>query len=322
MRWSRIAVVGFVVVGLAACGDDPSDLPQPTTAGTAPETGAAGTGPEASTSTSAATTTSTSAPPTTAATTAGALDGNTYVSTKVEGFTLVPGTQVAITFDGQNISATAGCNTLASTWSVQGNVLMVPQMASTMMACNPPALMDQDTWLSAVLTSQPTIAVAGDTLTITAQGATLTMTDQEVAIPSQSIEGTTWTVEALNTANSSSTVPAGVRPPTLTFQGGTVAVDTGCNTGSGSYTLGNGTVTFGPIALTRKACIDPANQVEQQVVAVLDGTATVAIQGGTLTLTNGSNGLVLGASSSATTTTTAVPGATSGAATTTSTTTG
>jgi heat shock protein HslJ len=299
-------MAGFLTLGLVACGADQSDLPQSTAAGTGPAGTAPGgasgtTAPAATTTTSPATTTSTTAPPSTA----DALNGNTYVSTNVAGFTLVPGTQVAITFDGQNISATAGCNTLASTWTVQGNVLMVPQMASTMMACDPPALMDQDTWLGAVLTSQPTVAVAGDTLTITAQGATLTMTDQAAATPPQSIEGPTWTVEAVNTANSSSTVPAGARPPTLSFQGGTVAVDTGCNTGSGTYTLGNGTVTFGPIALTRAACIDPAaSQVEQQMVTVLNGTATVAIQGGTLTLTNGSNGLVLGASPAGTTTTT------------------
>ena len=57
-------------------------------------------------------------------------------------------------------------------------MLVVPPMAQTMMACDPPALMDQDTWLSALLTSRPTVSVAGGTLTLTAPGATVTFEDQ------------------------------------------------------------------------------------------------------------------------------------------------
>ena len=67
--------------------------------------------------------------------------------------------------------------------------------------------------------------------------------------------------------------------PTLLFEAGTVAVDTSCNTGSGPYTVVGETVTFGPIAMTRMACTDPATiAVEPQVLAVLRGTATVAIE--------------------------------------------
>ena len=68
-----------------------------------------------------------------------------------------------------------------------------------------------------------------------------------------------------------------MRPPTLTFDAGSVAVDTGCNTGSGTYTVAGDAVTFGPIATTRMACADPNGQaVEQAVLTVLTGTATVA----------------------------------------------
>ena len=49
-------------------------------------------------------------------------------------------------------------------------MLVVAEMAMTEMACEPAALMDQDTWLAAVLTSRPTVALDGDTLTLTAEG--------------------------------------------------------------------------------------------------------------------------------------------------------
>ena len=87
-------------------------------------------------------------------------------------------------------------------------------------------------------------------------------------------------------AQAVSSIPAGVRPPTLRFEGGNLAVDTGCNTGRGRYALAGDTITFGPIATTRMACVDPNGQrVEQAVLTVLTGTATSAIDGPVLTLT-------------------------------------
>ena len=301
MKPLRVVALGLVAsVALLACGDDDStESNQPA---------ATSTSVPATSSTTAATTT-TAAGTTTTVALADALRDKTFVSTAVEGFTLVPDTQVTLTFDGDNISAQGGCNTLGSTWSIEGDVLVVPPMVHTMMACEPSALMDQETWLNAVLTSKPTVAVDGDTLTITAQGSTVTLVDKEVADPDRPLEGTTWTAESIISAQAVSSIPAGVRPPTLRFEGGAVAVDTGCNTGRGTYTVAGDAVTFGPIATTRMACLDPnGQQVEQAVLTVLTGTATVAIDGPVLTLTNGANGLQLRetppAAGAATTTTT------------------
>ena len=99
-------------------------------------------------------------------------------------------------------------------------MLVVPGMAMTEMACEPAALMDQDTWLSAVLTSRPTVALDGDTLTLTADGAVITFVDREVADPDRPLEGTTWNVEGLVSNDAVSSIPAGGRVPTLRFEGG------------------------------------------------------------------------------------------------------
>jgi heat shock protein HslJ len=48
-------------------------------------------------------------------------------------------------------------------YRVHGNVLVVDQLGTTDMACNPPALMAQETWLHQLLSSQPTLALDGDT---------------------------------------------------------------------------------------------------------------------------------------------------------------
>ena len=289
-----LALATVIALGLTACGDDDddpaADASTPPSASADSETTAGATAPdrtiEPAPTTDAATTTTVDL--------ATALGGRTFLSTTVEGYQLVEGTQVQLTFDGANIAAAGGCNQLASTWSLEGDVLVVPGMAMTQMACEPAALMDQDTWLSAVLTSRPTVALDGDTLTLTAEGTVITFVDREVAVPDLPLEGTTWNVEGLVSGDAVSSIPAGGRVPTLRFEGGALAVDTGCNTGTGGYTIAGPDITFAPIALTRMACLGAdAGQTEQAILTVLTGTATSEIEADVLTLTNGDNGLVL-----------------------------
>jgi heat shock protein HslJ len=162
------------------------------------------------------------------------------------------------------------------------------------MACEEP-LMSQDAWIAAFLPgSTPTLA--GDTLTLSKDDVTLTFLDDEVANPDQALEGTRWVVDGIITADAVSSVPLGATAA-LTFDAGTVNVEAGCNTGSGSYTLGEGSVTFGPIATTRMACADEAMALEAAVLQVLTGEATYEIDADTLTLRNGANGLTLKAAS-------------------------
>ena len=154
---------------------------------------------------------------------------------------------------------------MGSTWSLEGDVLVVPAPAMTAMACEPAALMDQDTWLAAVLTSRPTVALDGDTLTLTAEGTVVTLVDRETANPDRPLEGTTWNLESIVTGDAVSSLPASAGTPTLRFEGGQLALDTGCNTGSGGYTVADTDITIGPIALTRRACLDqPFVDVEQR----------------------------------------------------------
>ena len=298
-----VLLLGVVAVTLTAgCGDDPPDTTSDSTApsSAAPTAGSgagsASTDGEAQSTAveaSAPTTAESSAPPT-SVDLADALAGRTFESTSVEGYTLVEGTQIVLTFDATTLGANAGCNQMSGSWSLEGDVLIVPPMAMTQMACDPPTKMDQDTWLSAVLTSGPTVELAGDTLTLAADGATVTLVDQASAASSPRLEGTTWQLESTVSGSAASSVPAGMRTPTLLFEVGTVTVDTGCNRGRGTYQLGASTVTFGPIATTRMACTDPSySQVEQTILSVLSGGIIWGIDGDVLSLRNGSTGLLL-----------------------------
>ena len=125
---------------LGACGDDAPDVAP--SASSEDTSGSAGTSAgSASETTSAAVTTEAGAPTTEAApaTTvdlAAAIGDRIFLSTSVEGYELVYGTNVELTFEGENLGATAGCNQMSSTWSLDGDVLVAGPMAMTQMACD------------------------------------------------------------------------------------------------------------------------------------------------------------------------------------------
>jgi heat shock protein HslJ len=88
------------------------------------------------------------------------------------------------------------------------------------------------------------------------------------------IKGTAWTV---STIGGQATVPGA--QPTIAFgSDGTISGSTGCNTYSGTYTVDGDRLTVSQLAMTRKACADPAvNTQEGAVTAGLTGATSWSI---------------------------------------------
>jgi heat shock protein HslJ len=208
--------------------------------------------------------------------------GKEYVSTDVEGHDLVPDTTIRITFQDETLSANAGCNTMNGGYSFDGDTLQVEALAATQMACLGP-VMDQDTFLSDLLTSGPTVTRDGDQLTLTSGDVTVTMLDREVAEPDLPLQGTTWTLEWTTTNDANATVPLGVES-SLLIENGQATIDTGCNTGTGSVEISDTTLTFGPIATTLMMCEGDAGETETTVLTMLDGEVDYLIEADHLTI--------------------------------------
>ena len=221
---------------------------------------------------------------------AAALDGRTFLSTDLQGAVLVPGSRVSLTFTDGGLQASAGCNSMGGTYTIDGDRLTTTQQSMTQMACEEPR-MQQDEWLTRFL-GGATIALAGDTLTMAEGTVRLTLMDQEVATPDQPIEGTRWVVDGIVSGDSVSSVPAGVTA-TIRIDDGRVDVEAGCNTGGGTVETAADTLTFGPIALTKMGCEPGAMAVEGAVIRVLAGAVGYTIQADVLTLDAGDTGLML-----------------------------
>ncbi len=217
-----------------------------------------------------------------AAPTADELSGRGFTSTEVTGYDLVEGSSITMSFLDDAVSVNAGCNTMNGGFEIVDATFTADQFAMTMMACQEP-LMDQDTWLAEFLASSPEIALDGATLTFTGDDATITLTEIEPA----DLVGTTWTVAGTVATEAVSSVPIDSTASITIADDGSVAVDSGCNTGSGSVEVTDTTLVFGPIATTKRACADELNQLEASVLAVLQGEVAYEIKGNTLSLRTG-----------------------------------
>jgi heat shock protein HslJ len=251
-----IAVLALAGLTLAACGsDDPGTVPDPV------DDTAAGSG---------------------GALAAADLDGRTFVSTEVTGYDLVEGTEINVTFLADAMSVRGGCNSMNGGFQIGDGVLTAGPFAATMMACDQP-LMDQDTWLNEFLSSLPTIELDGETLTLASGDTTMTLDELQ---PSALVD-TTWTVTGIVANEAVSSVPADTTASITIAPDGSVAVNAGCNTGSGSVEITDTTLTFGPIATTKKMCPPEQMDLEAAVLSVLQGEVGYTIDGDTLSLRSG-----------------------------------
>jgi len=108
---------------------------------------------------------------------AATLEGRTFVSTEVDGETLVDGTEISLSFEAGGVAALAGCNTLRGGFEIEGGTLVVGPLAQTRMACDD-ANQAQDVWVSGLLEGRPTIELAGDSLTLSSDSVSVTLTEE------------------------------------------------------------------------------------------------------------------------------------------------
>jgi heat shock protein HslJ len=212
---------------------------------------------------------------------------------------MVEGTQLRISFSTEGmLTASAGCNTFAAMYRIDGGVLAISEGAMTEMGCAP-ALADQDTWLFAFLGAQPLITLDGDELVLEDDVTVITLLDREVADPDLPLVGPVWVVTGIVEGNAVSSIPDGVVATLVFTEDGLVMVNTGCNTGSGAAEIRTGTETilFGEIALTRMACQAPGSDMEADVLRVLNADVVrYAIEASALDLSIAGFGLQLSGS--------------------------
>lgn len=121
------------------------------------------------------------------------LTGRTFVAYSVtDAFgtrPIVDGTEITLNFTAKQIGANAGCNAMSAPVDYAGNRLVINTIISTKMACDP-ARMQQESWVSRFLTSDPTwFAISeiptGTRLFLSAPTGTMQLLERLPATPIQ-----------------------------------------------------------------------------------------------------------------------------------------
>ena len=227
--------------------------------------------------------------------------GRTFLSTSVTEHgrpkPLVDGTRITLSFfeDGHRLGAQAGCNQMGGTASFDGGRLVVGDLATTEMGCDPPRHA-QDEWLARFLTSRPEWSREGSTLTLDNGTARIVLEDRETADPDRPLLGTKWVVDTIVDGETASSVPAGVEA-FLTFEDSNrFGGNTGCNGMGGNSVVheDTSTITFSEVITTKMACDDDRMRLERAVLATLDGDVAYRIDADVLRLDGpGGHGLRL-----------------------------
>ena len=223
------------------------------------------------------------------------LDGRQFLSTLVtrdgKTFQLVSGTRIRITFDGNSIGASAGCNSMSGDYRLAAGVLKVGMLSTTEMGCDEPR-MTQDSWLAEFLGSNPSLTLTGNELVLATADTTLQLLDREIAEPDQPLVGITWGLTTILDADVASSVPGAAMATLLFDADGRLEIYDGCNSVDARYTLDGDQMTIQTLVQTEMACPGAAGDVEQAVLRVLKaGTLTYSIDAATLTLEADGHGL-------------------------------
>lgn len=211
-----------------------------------------------------------------------ALEGPTWKLTAVKGIDvdLANAKQpVTARFEGGRVQAFAGCNRIMGGYKLDAERLVIESLATTMMACPEPAMRVENA-LTPALGGSFRVALAQGSLTLTSDTGTV-LTFSEEAPPK--LEGVRWQVTGFNNGRQAVVSPLAGAKLWVTFQDGSVGGFAGCNTFRGPYRVDAGRVAIGPLAATRKACLQAGlMQQEREFLAALTSATTWAVERGML----------------------------------------
>ncbi len=193
--------------------------------------------------------------------------------------------QTTARFQGGEINGNASCNQFFGAYQLDGGALTVTVGGSTMMACQPPELMQQEIAYLAALGQVASFAIDGDRLMLKDADGNAIL--RYTALVSPPLVGASWNVTAYNNGQGGLTSPLAATAITLFLAAdGTVSGAAGCNNYTGGYTVADNSITIGSLATTRKMCLEPQGLMEQEFAFVnaLQQAASFEILGNDLTL--------------------------------------
>jgi heat shock protein HslJ len=209
-------------------------------------------------------------------------EGQTWLLTGLPGIdaTRLRGLErpATVRFADGRVNGFSGCNTFSGDYTLDGDRLVLGQLASTMMACDEPAAGIEQGFQGA-FAGPLQFAFAGKDLKLTnASGVSLQFV---VQAPPQ-LEGVAWTVKSYNNGRQAVVGVTEDATIVMQFEDGEVSGHAGCNRFQASYTVTGDRIEFGPASTTRMACGEALMTQERDFLAALVSSVTWTVESGVL----------------------------------------
>ena len=182
-------------------------------------------------------------------------------------------------FADGTMGGSTGCNRYTAGYTVDGDSLELAQIASTQMACAPPADAIERAYVAA-LAQVAGWRIEGEELVLV-DGDEAELLRFEAATPVGS-----WEVTGFLSGDAVTSPLAGTTLTATFSESGRIAGSAGCNTYTSSFTTDGGAIRITVPAATRKACLSPDGVMEQEAayLAALPAAESYRVDGSSLQL--------------------------------------
>lgn len=195
------------------------------------------------------------------------------------------GSEATIRFQDDQLGGNASCNTYFGSYEVDGSKIEINVGGTTLMACVPQPLAEQEHAYLAALNLARFYLVQENELRL-ADASGKTILKYSVLQPA-SLVGTLWEVTGYNNGQGGfSSVIAGTEITAAFGTNGSLTGFSGCNNYATTYSVEGNNISIGQVATTMKFCAEPQGVIEQENAygAALQAASTYEIEGDSLTL--------------------------------------
>ncbi len=206
-----------------------------------------------------------------------------YVAPDGQPADVLPDTRITAEFKDGQVSGTAGCNRYFSSYETDGSSLTIGPAGSTMMFCEPLAIMLQETAYLATLSRVASYEISDGQLHLKDEAGTAVLTF--VADEAPALTDATWKLISYNNGKEAMvSVILGSEITAKFGEEGTLSGSAGCNNYSAGYETNGDSIIIGPSISTQMFCAEPEGVMDQeaQYLAALKNAAVYQIDGSRL----------------------------------------
>ena len=183
------------------------------------------------------------------------------------------------TFEAETVGGSTGCNRFTAPYTVDGDAMEIGTIASTRMACPPPADAVERAYLAALG------RVAGWRVDTSAL-VLVDDADTEVLRYDEATPTGEWQVTAFLSGDALSSPLPGAEISASFAEDGTLTGSSGCNSYRAGFTTDGGSIEIEAPASTQMACEEPGGVMDQEAayLAALPTAVRYRVDGGSLAL--------------------------------------